>query len=253
MQYWHTKMMTLTCVIIDDEPLAIDLLRSYVLQTPFLKLVGSFENPLAAIGTICSERIDLVFLDINMPQISGLDFSKTLPAATRVIFTTAYNQYAINGYRLNALDYLLKPISYAEFLEASNKALGWFGLKMASQNKEELLSPSSIFVKSGYRMEKIDLDQILYIENQKDYVKFFLIGLASPVSSLMSMQLLEQKLPEHDFMRVHRSFIVNLKNVKTIERNCIVFGKEYIPVSDSYKERFMEFLQSHFFDSKEKK
>jgi two-component system, LytTR family, response regulator len=245
--------MTLTCLIIDDEPLAIDLLRSYVLQTPFLKLVNTFEDPLAAMETIRSGNIDLLFLDINMPQITGLDFSKTLPAQTRVIFTTAYNQYAIDGYRLNALDYLLKPISYPEFLEASTKALEWFKLKNASQNKAETSSASSIFVKSGYRMEKIDLDQILYVENQKDYVKFYLTGVPEPVSSLMSMQLLEEKLPERDFMRVHRSFIVNLNNVKTIERNCIVFGKEYIPVSDSYKDRFMEFLQSHFFDSKEKK
>ncbi|MBP1616916.1 MAG: chemotaxis protein CheY [Bacteroidetes bacterium] len=245
--------MILTCVIIDDEPLAIDLLRTYVLQTPFLELVGSFENPLLAMQTIRSGNVDLLFLDINMPQITGLDFSKTLPAGMRVIFTTAYNQYAIDGYRLNALDYLLKPISYPEFLEASDKALEWFKLKKASQTKPETSSPSSIFVKSGYRMEKIDLDEILYIENQKDYVKFYLAGIAEPVSSLMSMQLLEEKLPERDFMRVHRSFIVNLNNVKTIERNCIVFGKEYIPVSDSYKDRFMEFLQSHFFDSKGKK
>lgn len=245
-------MMTLNCIIIDDEPLAIDLLRSYVLQTPFLKLTDTFENPLSAIETIQKEDIDLLFLDINMPQISGLDFSKTLPVNTRIIFTTAYNQYAIDSYRLNAIDYLLKPISYPEFLDASNKALDWFKLKKAAEEKPDT-STSSIFVKSGYRMEKIELNQIRYIENQKDYVKFFLEGAAEPISSLMSMQVLERKLPEQEFMRVHRSFIVNLNQVKTIERNCIVFGKEYIPVSDSYKDKFMEFLQLHFFDSKEKK
>ena len=246
--------MTLNCVIIDDEPLAIDLLRSYALQTPFLKLIATFENPLDALETIQTKEIDLVFLDINMPQITGLDFSKTLPAETRVVFTTAYNQYAIDSYRLNAIDYLLKPISYSEFLEAANKALEWFKLKKAAGEKQDTGTvSSSIFVKSGYRMEKIDLDQILYIENQKDYVKFYLEGVAEPVSSLMSMQLLEKKLPEQDFMRVHRSFIVHLQRIQTIERNCIVFGKAYIPVSDSYKEKFMEFLQQHFFDSKEKK
>lgn len=239
--------MKLRCVIIDDEPLAIDLLKSYVNQTPYLELVSTFENPLAALETVRTENINLLYLDVNMPQITGLEFSKTLPQSTRVIFTTAYEQYAIDGFRLNALDYLLKPISYPEFLEASNKAQEWFELSNSAKDKAQEPTPSSLFVKSGYRMEKINLDQILYIENQKDYVKFHLEGIADPVSSLMSMQSLEEKLSSRQFMRVHRSFIVNLDKVKTIERNCIVFGKEYIPVSDSYKDRFMDFLSKHFF------
>lgn len=232
--------MKLRCIIIDDEPLAIDLLKSYVEQTPYLELVATFENPLAAMETLRSGNIQVLYLDINMPQISGLEFSRTLSASTRVIFTTAYDQYAVEGFRLNALDYLLKPISYTEFLQASNKAFEWF--KLVETN-----DTTSIFIKSGYRMEKIELNNILYIENQKDYVKFHLDGISEPVSSLMSMQFLEEKLPPKQFMRVHRSFIVNLNKIKTIERNCIVFGKEYIPVSDSYKDRFMEFLNKHFF------
>ncbi|SHF91792.1 LytR/AlgR family response regulator transcription factor [Dysgonomonas macrotermitis] len=241
--------MKLRCVIIDDEPLAIDLLKSYVVQTPFLELVGTYENPLSALETVRSGSVDLLYLDINMPQITGIEFSKTLPPSTRVIFTTAYDQYAVEGFRLNALDYLLKPISYSEFLQASDKAMEWFRLTQADKVKQSGAtgSQSSIFVKSGYRMEKIDFDKILYIENQKDYVKFHLDGISEPVSSLMSMQSLDEKLPSQQFMRVHRSFIVNLEKVKTIERNCIVFGKEYIPVSDSYKDRFMEFLNKHFF------
>ncbi|QIK54969.1 response regulator transcription factor [Dysgonomonas sp. HDW5B] len=232
--------MKLRCVIIDDEPLAIDLLKAYVVQTPYLDLVATFENPLAAMETLRAGNIQVLYLDINMPQISGLEFSKTLPASTRVIFTTAYEQYAIEGFRINALDYLLKPISYTEFLQASNKAMGWF--KLVDTNEA-----SSIFIKSGYRMEKIELNDILYIENQKDYVKFHLEGVSEPISSLMSMQSLDEKLPAKQFMRVHRSFIVNLNKIKTIERNCIVFGKEYIPVSDTYKDRFMDFLNKHFF------
>lgn len=232
--------MKLRCIIIDDEPLAIDLLKAYVEQTPYLELVGTFENPLAAMETLRSGNIQVLYLDINMPHISGLEFSRTLLASTRVIFTTAYEQYAIEGFRLNALDYLLKPISYAEFLQASNKAFEWF--KLVDSNEA-----SSIFIKSGYRMEKIELNDILYIENQKDYVKFHLDGISEPVSSLMSMQSLDEKLPAKQFMRVHRSFIVNLNKIKTIERNCIVFGKEYIPVSDSYKDRFTDFLSKHFF------
>ena len=236
--------MKLNCIIIDDEPLAIDLLKSYVQKTPFLELTGTFSNALASIDTINNNRIDVIFLDINMPQISGLEFSKTLSPSTRIIFTTAYDQYAVEGFRLNALDYLVKPINYTEFLQASNKALEWFKL-MDKNDIENTVSASSIFVKSGYRIEKIDFDTILYIENQKDYVK--LENIKEPVSSLMSMQSLEEKLPDKQFMRVHRSFIVNLDKIKTIERNCIVFGKEYIPISESYKVKFMEFLNKHFF------
>jgi DNA-binding LytR/AlgR family response regulator len=234
--------MTLKCVIIDDEPLAIDLLKSYVLKTPFLELTGAFDNALSAINTINENHVDVLFLDINMPQINGIEFSKMVPSSTRVIFTTAYDQYAVEGFRLNALDYLLKPINYTDFLQASNKALEWFKLTNTGGQ-----STSSIFIKSGYRMEKLDFENILYIENQKDYVKFHLENQKEPISSLMSMQSLEEKLPGKVFMRVHRSFIVNLEKVKTIERNCIVFGKEYIPVSESYKARFMEFLNKHFF------
>lgn len=192
-------------------------------------------------GTIHSAEVQLLFLDINMPQLSGLEFSKTLPPTVKVVFTTAYDQYAVEDFRLNALDYLLKPISYAEFLRAGTKALEWFKLADADQS-------SSIFVKSGYRIEKIDFDDILYIENQKDYVKFHLEGVIEPVNSLMSMQSLEERLPSSRFMRVHRSFIVNLSKIKTIERNRILFGKEHIPVSDSYKAKFVAFLNKHFFE-----
>ncbi|MDR1501500.1 MAG: LytTR family DNA-binding domain-containing protein [Prevotella sp.] len=238
--------MKLRCVIIDDEPLAIDLLKAYVAKTPFLELMGTFNNALSAMDTISNGKTDVLFLDINMPQITGLEFSKTLPPTTKIIFTTAYDQYAVDGFRLNALDYLLKPINYTEFLQAANKALEWFKLTAASSN-DNSSSATSIFVKSGYRMEKIEFENILYIENQKDYVKFHLETQKEPISSLMSMQSLEEKLPEKQFMRVHRSFIVNLDKIKTIERNCIVFGKEYIPVSESYKAKFMDFLNKHFF------
>ncbi len=237
--------MKLKCVIIDDEPLAVDLIRSYVEQTPFLELAGTFGNPLSAMNLLQEGDINLLYLDINMPQITGIDFARTLPATTKIIFTTAYEQYAVEGFRLNALDYLLKPISYTEFLQASNKALEWF--KMTENSGGNSGPASSIFVKSGYRMEKIELNDILYIENQKDYVKYHLESAKEPVSSLMSMQSLEEKLPSGQFMRVHRSFIVNLNKIKTIERNCIVFGKEYIPVSDSYKEKFLEFINKYFF------
>ncbi|MBB4035238.1 DNA-binding LytR/AlgR family response regulator [Dysgonomonas hofstadii] len=240
--------MKLKCIIIDDEPLAIDLLRTYVDRTPYLELVATFNNAPSAMEAIGSNHVDILFLDINMPQITGLEFSRTIPSSTRIIFTTAYDQYAVEGFRLNALDYLLKPINYTEFLQAANKALEWFKLTSEKNSTDEnTISGSSIFIKSGYRIEKVDFENILYIENQKDYVKFHLENEKEPVSSLMSMQSLEEKLPSKLFMRVHRSFIVNLDKIKTIERNCIVFGKEYIPVSESYKAKFMEFLNKNFF------
>lgn len=236
--------MKLKCLIIDDEPLAVDLLKTYAEQTPFLELEGTFNDAISALETINNKDINLIFLDINMPKINGLDFSKTLPPNVRVIFTTAYDQYAIESFRVNALDYLLKPINYTEFLEASQRALQWFNRIEATDT--ESVSANNIFVKSGYRVEKIEFDNILYIENQKDYVKFHLEGIKEPISSLMSMQSLENKLPSSRFMRVHRSFIVNVDKIKTIERNCIVFGKEYIPVSETYKAKFVEFLNKHF-------
>ncbi|NDV78601.1 LytTR family DNA-binding domain-containing protein [Dysgonomonas sp. 511] len=227
--------MKLKCVIVDDEPLAADLLRSYALQTPFLDVAGVYNSAIDALPRINEGGINLIFLDINMPKINGMEFSKTLPASIKIIFTTAYDQYAIEGFKVNALDYLLKPISYVDFLQASNRALDWF--KVMNN-----ISAESIFVKSGYQYKKLEYSNILYIENQKDYVRFFLEGQSEPVSSLMNIQQLAEKLPCHVFMRVHRSFIVNLDKVKTVERNCIVFGKTLIPVSDTYREQFNLFL-----------
>jgi DNA-binding LytR/AlgR family response regulator len=231
--------MKLKCIIIDDEPLAADLLKSYALQIPFLELVGTYNSATDAITTINEQGVNLIFLDINMPKINGLEFSRTLPTSVKIIFTTAYDQYAIEGFKVNALDYLLKPISYSDFLLASNRALDWF--KHVNDSTAD-----SIFVKSGYRIERIEYNSILYIENQKDYVKFHLEGQPEPVSSLMNIQQLSEKLPDHIFMRVHRSFIVNLNKVKTVERNCIIFGKNYIPVSDTYRDKFNIFLNEKF-------
>lgn len=232
--------MKLKCVIVDDEPLAADLLKSYALQTPFLQLLGTYNSAIDALSVINEQKVDLIFLDINMPKINGVEFSKTLPSAIKVIFTTAYDQYAIDGFKVNALDYLLKPISYGDFLQAANRALEWF------RPNTDASAADSIFVKSGYRIEKLEYNNILYIENQKDYVKFYLEDQQDPVSSLMSIQQLSEKLPADVFMRVHRSFIVNLNKIKTVERNCIIFGKAYIPVSDTYRSEFNRFLDKKF-------
>ncbi len=231
--------MELNCLIVDDEPLALDLMESYVKRTPFLKLAGRCLNALEVLQLLQEKSVDLVFLDIQMPELNGLELSRVLDKQIKVIFTTAFEQYALEGFRVDALDYLLKPISYAEFLKAANKALAWFErVHEAPSFKEE---PDCIFVKSDYKLVKVELSKICYIEGLKDYVKIYLDGVNSPIVSLISMKSLEEMLPA-SFCRVHRSFIVNLDKITVIERNRIVFGKTYIPIADSSKDKFMEFL-----------
>lgn len=243
--------MILKCAIIDDEPLAISLLESYVNKTPFLELAGKYNSAVNALPALSKEPVDLLFLDIQMPELNGMEFSRILKTDTRIIFTTAFSQYALDSYKVNALDYLLKPISYADFLKSANKALQWYELLREGASTggsrtapSQAVSPSaeSIFIKTEYKLVQVELRKILYIEGLKDYVKIFVEGEAHPILSLMSMKSLEDMLPANRFIRVHRSFIVQPEKIKVIERNRIVFGKEYIPISDNYKQKFMEFL-----------
>ena len=245
--------MKLRCAIVDDEPLALSLLESYVNKTPFLELAGKYSSAVQAMKELPGNQIDLLFLDIQMPELNGLEFSKMVSPRTRIVFTTAFGQYAISssehntgttafgqyaidGYRVNALDYLLKPISYVAFLQAANKALQWFELV---QKPEEV---DSIFVKSDYKLVQVELKKILYIEGLKDYIKIYTEDAPKPILSLMSMKSMEELLPPARFMRVHRSFIVQKDKIRIIDRGRIVFDKTYIPVSDSYKQTFQTFL-----------
>lgn len=230
--------MNLTCAIVDDEPLALGLLESYVCKTPFLQLAGTYSSAVQAMNELPGKHIDLLFLDIQMPELNGLEFSRMVPSGTRIVFTTAFNQYAIDGYKVNALDYLLKPISYADFLQAAHKAVQWF--ELLQQPKEEI---QSIFVKSDYKLVQIELNKILYIEGLKDYIKIYEENNPKPILSLMSMKAMEELLPPSGFIRVHRSFIVRKDKIRTIDRGRIVFGKAYIPISDSYKQAFQVFLE----------
>lgn len=237
-------MNTIRCAIVDDEPLAVELLASYVSRIPFLELRGKYNNATDALRGLGEQPVDLLFLDIQMPELNGMELSRMVPADTRVVFTTAFEQYALDGYRVNALDYLLKPISYAAFLEACNRALQWFNLqhRPAAPSQDE---PRSIFVKSEYKLLQIDLDDIRYIEGLKDYVKIYTERSPRPVLSLMNMKAMEQMLPPSRFMRVHRSYIVQKSKVREIERNRIVFGDVYIPVGDSYKQAFQDFIHGN--------
>lgn len=239
--------MILTCCIIDDEPLAVSLLQSYVNKTPYLQLTGFYSSAVAALSNLSSEPVDLLFLDIQMPELNGIEFSRIISPQTRIIFTTAFEQYAIDGYKVNALDYLLKPIAYPDFLQAAGKALKWYELPRKSLQPEISIvtEPESIFIKAEYKLLQIELKKILYIEGLKDYVKVYIENEPHPILSLMSMKLMEEMLPETRFIRVHRSFIVQPEKIRIIDRNRIVFGKEYIPISDSYKQKFMDFLNQH--------
>jgi len=240
--------MIIKCAIVDDEPLAVELLASYVKKIPFLELCGKYSNATDALHGIGENPVDLLFLDIQMPELNGLELSKMVPEDTRIVFTTAFNQYAVDGFRVNALDYLLKPISYADFLEASNKALQWFQLLQQSEQAAPSPSPAtgdeprSIFVKSEYKLLQINLDDIRYIEGLKDYVKIYTEQSPHPILSLMNMKAIEQMLPASRFIRVHRSFIVQKSKIREIERNRIVFGDVYIPIGDSYKQAFQDFI-----------
>ena len=228
--------MNIKCAIIDDEPLAVELLVSYVKKIPFMELNGKYSNAVDAMKGIAENPVDIVFLDIQMPELNGLELSRMLPETTRVVFTTAFEQYALDGYRINALDYLMKPISYAEFLEACNKALQWY--KMVRQVEEpKAAEATSIFVKSEYKLLQID------IEGLKDYVKIYTEQSPHPILSLMNMKAIEQMLPSSRFIRVHRSFIVQKSKIREIDRNRIVYDKDlYIPIGDSYKQAFLDFL-----------
>lgn len=244
--------MTLNCALIDDEPLALDLLESYVRKTPFLRLAGRYSSAVAATGDIREKGIDLLFLDIQMPELNGLEFCRMLPASTRVVFTTAFSQYALESYRVDALDYLLKPIAYKEFLEAANKALRWFELlHREGEPAEDLPSPAPaeqekptdcIYVKSEYKLVQVKLKDILYIEGLKDYIKIYTEKDPRPILSLISMKLMEERLPSEQFIRVHRSFIVQKSKIRMIDRGRIVFGNCYIPISDTYKQEWQSFL-----------
>ena len=227
----------LRCAVIDDEPLAVELMESYVRRTPFLQLEGSFGSGTAAFESLHEHPVELLYCDIQMPELNGLEFSKMVDSGTRIVFTTAFDQYAIDGYKVNALDYLLKPISYVDFLQAANKAVQWF--ELLQQSKEEI---QSIFVKSEYKLVQIELSKILYIEGLKDYLKIYEEDSPKPILSLMSMKAMEELLPASRFMRVHRSYIVQKNKIRIIDRGRIVFGKNYIPISDSYKQAFQEFL-----------
>lgn len=233
--------MTIKCAIIDDEPLAAGLLESYAKKTPFLHLIGTYGSAIEAMKELRDHPAQLLFLDIQMPELSGIEFAKILPPETKIIFTTAFQQYAIEGYKVSALDYLMKPVSYEDFLKAANKALEWFTV---SQKQQLYAKDRFMFVKSDYKLVRVNLDDILYIEGLKDYVRIYMED-GQKILSLMNMKKLEDYLPRPEFLRTHRSFIVHMTKTQSVDRFRLVFGSEYIPISETYKDDVQQYFDSH--------
>lgn len=251
--------MILTCIAVDDEPLALGLVCAFIEKTPFLKLAGRYSSAVEALQGLMAGPVDVVFLDIQMPDLTGLELARVLERSnrgaqtTRIIFTTAFDQFALDGFRVDALDYLLKPFNYEEFLRASGKARQYFELvhrvEPAVTSLPILAIPPAesvddyLFLKVEYQLVRISYTDILYIEGLKDYVKVYRQSdPEKPLLSLTSLKALEEKLPARRFMRVHRSYIVALDRISAVTRNSVHISSTTIPVSDQYKEVFSQFI-----------
>lgn len=240
----------LRCIAVDDEPLALGLVCAFIEQTPFLQLVGRYSSAIEALRGLHAQAAELLFLDIQMPDLTGIELARVLDRGQpgqrpRIIFTTAFNQFALESYRVDALDYLVKPFNYEEFLRAANKAKAYFDLIQAPAQLPVAVPATEeeyLFLKVEYQLVRIAYRDILYIEGLKDYVKVHLQSEAKPVLSLTSLKALEEKLPARRFMRIHRSFIVALDKIKAVTRNTVQIGEVSISVSDQYKENFNQFL-----------
>ncbi len=236
----------MNCIAIDDEPLALDLLKDYIEKIPFLKLEKTFTNPIEGLGYLQKNKVDVIFLDVELPHVSGIEFVKCLQSKPQIIFTTAHEKYALVGYDLEITDFLLKPIMFDRFLKAVNKAYnqntGFAKTERATGIPEKENQPDFIMVKTGYNTIKVNLNDILYIEGLKDYIKIHMPG--KTILTLNSLKKLQEILPANRFVRVHRSFIVALQKIDSIQRSRIVIGKAFVPVGENYKSAFKEMLAS---------
>jgi len=238
--------MSIRCIAIDDEPLAVKKIAGYIQKVPFLELVAECRNAAEAMNIMDSTDVQLLFIDINMPDINGMEFVKSLTNKPYVVFTTAYSEYAVEGFQVEAVDYLLKPITFSNFLKAANKVKNLIELSTIGQKESVKTTANHLFVKSDYKLIRIELDNIKYIESQHEYIKIHLVN-STPVMTQLSLKSIDEQLPSDRFMRVHRSYIVNLAKITVIERNRIVFDeKVYIPVSEQYKDKFQEYIDGNF-------
>ena len=236
------------CLAIDDEPLALKQLAAYIKKVPFLELAGECRSAIEARQLMENDVVDAIFCDINMPDLSGMDFVRQLPAPPLVVFTTAYSEYAIEGYRVNAVDYLLKPFGMNDFLRAAIKVQEQYNLRHQNVPQEQsspVQADGTIFVKTDYRVVRISLSDIRYIEGMSEYLKIYLEG-QKPVITLLSMKKMEDYLPSN-FMRIHRSYIVNLQKIQEVNKNRVIMDKDtYLPIGDNYKNTFNDYLNNNF-------
>ena len=230
----------INCLLIDDEPLALKLLEDYVSKTPYLKLAGKFDEPLKALSFLQSEKVDLLFLDIKMPDISGIDFYKSLSDKPEVIFTTAHTEFALSGFELKAMDYLLKPISFEKFITACNRVKDYLETRNGKNHKDR----DYFFINVTHKLYKIFYRDILYLEGFKDYTKIYLVNSTSPLLVLHNLKYFEEQLPETEFIRIHRSYIVPVRMLNTISRKAVTIGNKNLPVSDNYRNHLFSFVQN---------
>jgi DNA-binding LytR/AlgR family response regulator len=243
-------MPPITCIIVDDEPLAVKLLESFVAKTPQLQLEASFTDSVEALSWLRDHPVNLAFMDIQMPDMNGMELSHMLPEGTKVIFTTAFKEYAFESYEVSAIDFLLKPIRYNKFIAAVEKAQEWFShsqpvntivhpqLSIGNSNK------TSMFIRVDGELRQISFDHILYVEGMKDYVRFHIEGERLPLTTHMTMKAVEDALPQDAFMRINRSYVVRLDKIRTVDRNlCVYIGDEIIRVTDAYREAFEHYCE----------
>ncbi len=235
------------CLAIDDEPLALQQLTTYIQKVPFLELAAQCQSALEARKFLEQDTVDAIFCDINMPDLNGMDFIKSLQAPPLIVFTTAYSEYAVEGFKVNAVDYLLKPFGLDDFRRAANRIKERLeNVSTTTQHLTPNSQPDALFVKTDYRMVKINIPDIRYIEGMSEYLRIYLEGEVKPIITLLSMKKIESRLPEN-FMRIHRSYIVNLHKIQEVNKNRIIMDAEtYLPVGDMYKESFQQYLDTMF-------
>ena len=234
----------LSCIIVDDEPLAVKLLESFVAKTPELQLLASFTDSIEAINAVKEQKPDLLFLDIQMPDLNGMELAHMIPPTTRVIFTTAFKEYAFESYEVSALDFLLKPIRYNKFLAAVEKAKQWYEREPSADDAKS----TSLFIRVDGELRNVTIDNITYVSGMKDYVMFYLDGESKPLITHLTMKAVEAMLPTDRFLRVHRSYIIAVDKIKKIDRNdCIYIGEEIIHVPEGYQQAFHTFIETRSF------
>lgn len=248
--------MIIKCIIVDDEPLAVSKIQAFVEKTPFLQTIGTFHNGIEALEFMQNNEVDLAFLDIQMDDLTGIQLVEVLKKKPLIIFTTAYEQYALKGYDLDVCDYLLKPISFNRFLQAANKAFDHLNtiskkeyhqiaVNTSENGSSSIEKKDFIFLKTEYRMQKIMFDEILYIQGMKDYL--LVKTPTANIMTIMTFKKLEEMLPQNEFIRIHKSYVIPVKKIESIERNMVKIGNKFFAISDTYKKEFYDFLQNSGF------